>query len=134
LNHFSLTTISCGLRRIFKQISSKEKRELFRLSAKFDKLHGEKITPFSQKLMPFSQIQADILTARLLGQLSAHDFVLCNRALNKVSNLPWSDEKKEYVIMNLYSIPFLIGKDFLYIYLREPIDWEGPRNNFGVGG
>ena len=103
-----------------------EVKRLFKLSARFDKIALDKFDSiFDSEIMLFSQIQANVLTARILGQLSAYNFALCNRALSKLADLPWSDKKKGYVIMNLYSTanflrPFGPSSNS---YICEPIDW-----------
>ena len=110
-------------RRLFKKAIKNDfrLRQLSLLSAAFDDLQEEKIL----EVAPFSQIQASVLTARLLGQLSSNDFVTCNKALSKVANLPWSDAKKGYIVHGLhpeidFKIPYTIPS--FYECLRW---WEG---------
>ena len=91
-------------RRLFKKAIKNDfrLRQLSLLSAAFDDLQEEKIL----EVAPFSQIQASVLTARLLGQLSSNDFVTCNKALSEVANLPWSNKKKGYAFISLYPSAF----------------------------
>jgi len=82
--------------------------ELFEGSAEYDRLPTSSIRGQLIKngyVFPsFSplQIQVEILTARLLGQLSSNDFVICNEVLSKVANSSWSDNKKSYVIVHMW--------------------------------
>jgi len=74
-------------------------RELFNLSIKYDKLPKKSTKNLS---FSFSQIQVEILTARLLRQLSSNDFVFCNEVLSRVANSSWSNKKKGYVILHMW--------------------------------
>ena len=86
------------------QRPNKEERnmKLSKISTRFDRLDEISL----DNIMPFSQIQANVLTARLSGKISSYNFVTCNKALSEVANLPWSNKKKGYAFISLYPSAF----------------------------
>lgn len=73
-------------------------------SASFDKLPSERHKEF----LTFSQIQSHVYTARLLREMSAETFNIYCDLFSQVSDQPWSDLKKGYVIYQL-SLRFWIS-------------------------